>query len=168
MNKTQKAAIPAALAAVLTSAGTLALLSELEGNILKVYPDRIAGGIPTVCAGHTDWNLKPGTTFTSDQCEEVNKGTLLKYGYGILNCTTWKHLTPNRLTGLVMFTINVGIKGACGSQAVRKINAGDIQAGCRLLAYKPNGTPNWSYARGKFIQGLHNRRVKEMRLCYDA
>jgi GH24 family phage-related lysozyme (muramidase) len=163
-----KGVIPAAFLAALTAGSTLALLTELEGNILRVYPDRLAGGIPTFCAGKTDWNIPLGTTFTSDQCMEINKGTILKYGTGVLGCTKWTHLTPQRLVFLTMFAINVGIKGACSSQAFSHINAGRIAEGCRLIAYKPSGAPNWSYAGGKFVQGLHNRRIKEMNGCLDV
>ena len=163
---TQKAVIPTALAAVLTAASTVALLEELEGNILRVYPDKLAGGIPTYCAGMTDWKQPIGKTFTSDQCKEVNKATITNYGYAVLGCTEWQHLTPQRFTALIMFAINVGKSGACNSQAVKHINAGNIQAGCRLIAYTPAGKPNWSYAGGKYVQGLHNRRIKEMNLCY--
>lgn len=167
MNKLQKAAIPAAFTAVLTAGSTVALLEQLEGNILHVYPDKLAGGIPTYCAGKTDWKIPLDTTFTSDQCKEVNKTTLLSYGYQVLQCTVWEHLTPKRVVALTMFAINVGVKGACGSQSVKYINSGRIREGCRLLAYTPSGVPNWSYASGKYVQGLHNRRIKEMNICYE-
>lgn len=159
---------PLAFILVLTSAPTLTLLTQLEGNILKVYPDRLAGGIPTYCAGKTDWSIPLNTTFTTDECKEVNKTTLLDYGFAVLGCTTWKHLNPDRLVALTMFAINVGKAGACGSQAVQQINLGKIQEGCRLIAYKPSGAPNWSYAGGVYVQGLHNRRVIEYNLCIKS
>lgn len=159
---------PIALITALTSAPTLTLLHTLEGNILEVYPDKLAGGIPTYCAGRTDWKAPIGKTFTTDECDEVNKGTLLEYGFAVLACTTWSHLTPRRLVGLTMFAINVGVSGACNSQAFKAINVGNIKTGCRLIAYKPSGDPNWSYAGGKFISGLHTRRVKEMVECLDV
>ena len=46
--------VPAALAAVLTAGSSIALLEKLEGNILYVYADTLARGIPTYCAGKTD------------------------------------------------------------------------------------------------------------------
>ena len=159
--------VPAALAAVLTSAASITLLEQLEGNILYVYPDKLAGGIPTYCAGKTDWKAPIGKTFTSDQCKEVNKTTLISYGYKILECTKWEFLTPKRLTSLIMFGINVGTAAACNSQAVKLINTGQIKAGCRIIAYTPSNQPNWSYSGGKYVQGLHNRRIKEMNLCYE-
>ena len=166
--KVSNRVVPAALAAVLTAGSSVALLEKLEGNILHVYADPLARGIPTYCAGKTDWKASIGKTFTSDQCKEVNKTTVLKYGTSVLACTTWSHLTPRRLVGLTMFAINVGVSGACNSQAFKAINVGNIKTGCRLIAYKPSCDPNWSYAGGKFISGLHTRRVKEMVECLDV
>lgn len=136
-----------------------------EGDIHKVYADHLAGGLPTFCAGRTDWQAKVGTKLTSDYCEEVNKFTLIEYGYAVLECAEWEHLTPKRLTALTIFAVNVGKKGACGSQAMQQINIGNVTLGCNLIAYRPDGTPNWSSAGGKYVQGLHNRRKAERALC---
>ena len=111
-NVVNKSTVPAVFLAALTSASTLGLLAQLEGNILHVYPDKLAGGIPTYCAGKTDWKIPLGTTFTSDQCAEVNKTTLLEYGFSVLECTRWTNLTPNRLVALTMYSINVGKSAA--------------------------------------------------------
>jgi GH24 family phage-related lysozyme (muramidase) len=67
-----------------------------------------------------------------------------------------------------MFAINVGKDGACNSRAVRLINAGHIAAGCAALHTGPDGRPAWSYASGKYVQGLQNRRRAEAVLCLDA
>ncbi len=163
----RKKVIPAALVAALTSPLAYVTLERLEGNVLRVYADKLAGDIPTYCAGRTDWKAKVGTRLTSDECQEVNKTTLLEYGYAILDCADWNYLTPGRLIGLTMFAINVGKQGACGSSAVRYINAGRVAEGCNLLAYKQDGAPNWSYAQGAYVQGLHNRRLAERDLCLD-
>lgn len=168
MNKFQKATVPAALAAALTAGSSVALLEKLEGNILHVYADPLARGIPTYCAGKTDWKAPVGKTFTSDQCAEINKSTLLEYGYAILSCTSWEHLTPNRLVALTLFAINVGKAGACNSQSVRQINAGNISYGCKLISTKPDGSPNWSYSDGVYVQGLQNRRKIEAALCLKS
>lgn len=167
MSIVRKTLPPLALVSVLTAAPTVLILEQFESNVLHVYPDKLAGGIPTYCAGKTDWNMPLNKTFTSDECAEVNKTTVLEYGWAILGCTTWEHLTPQRAVALTMFAINVGKSGACNSQAVQAINDGHIDDGCRLLAYTPSGRPNWSYANGVYVQGLHNRRIKEMNMCYD-
>lgn len=166
--KVNNRVVPAALAAVLTAGSSLMLLEQLEGNILHVYADPLARGIPTYCAGKTDWKAPVGKTFTSDQCKEVNKTTLLEYGTAVLGCTKWTQLTPDRLLALTLFAINVGKASACGSQSVIHINSGNITVGCSLIATKPNGTPNWSYADGVYIQSLQNRRKIESKLCLES
>lgn len=160
--------VPAALVAALSSPLAYMTLERLEGNVLEVYADHLAGGIPTYCAGRTDWNAKVGTKLTDDQCREVNKTTILEYGVAVLGCTEWSNITPHRLIGLTMFAINVGKAGACNSQAFKAINAGDIARGCNLIATKPNGQPNWSTAGGRYVQGLQNRRQAERTLCGDG
>lgn len=163
----RKGVIPAALLAALTSPFAVSTLERLEGNILHVYADKLAHGIPTYCAGRTDWAAKLGTKLTSDQCKEVNKTTLLEYGYAVLGCVNWDYLSAKRLVGLTMFAINVGKDGACGSQAVRQINLGNVTAGCNLIARTPSGAPNWSNAGGKYVQGLQNRRQAERAMCLE-
>lgn len=157
--------VPAVLAAALTSPLAYSTLERLEGNVLRVYADHLAGGIPTYCAGRTDWNARVGSRLTSDECREVNKATIIEYGAAVLACTEWSNLTADRLIGLTMFAINVGKKGACGSQSIKAINAGQIAKGCDLLATRPDGKPNWSNAGDRYVPGLQNRRQAERALC---
>ena len=161
----RKGAIPVAFMLALTGPLSLGTLTRWEGDIHKVYADKLARGIPTFCAGRTDWSAKVGTPLSSDTCAEVNKITLLEYGYAVLECANWDYLSATRLVGLTIFAINVGKSAACKSQAMVNINRGRIYEGCNLIAYKPSGAPNWSYADGKFVQGLHNRRRAELDLC---
>lgn len=157
--------VPAALAAALVSPFAVMELERLEGNILAVYADHLANGIPTRCAGDTNHDMPVGTKLSSDQCREINAGTMLEYGSAVLACTDWDYLTPKRLIGLTLFAVNVGKSGACNSQAFKTINQGAIVAGCNLLARKPDGSPNWSNAGGRYVQGLQNRRQAERALC---
>ena len=157
--------VPIALVAALSSPLAINELERLEGNALSVYADHFADGLPTWCAGRTGWDRKIGERLTSDQCKEINKLTLLEYGASVLGCTDWQYLSVDRLIGLTLFAVNVGKVGACNSQSFKKINAGKIEEGCNLLATRPDGSPNWSYAGGKYVQGLQNRRRAEMKLC---
>lgn len=163
----KKGAIPAVFVAALASPLAYNTLAQFEGNVLQVYRDNLAGGLPTFCAGRTDWDAKIGEKLTDDQCREINKITILEYGYSVLGCANWAHLSPRRLIALTMFAINVGKEGACGSMAVRRINAGDVAMGCYLIARTPGGDPNWSFADGKYVQGLQNRRLAESKMCAD-
>lgn len=164
----RKGAISAAFMAAISGPVAMDMLVTWEGDIHRVYADHLANGLPTFCAGRTDWSAKVGTVLSSDYCREVNKVTLIEYGYAVLECAKWENLTPKRLTALTIFAVNVGKEGACKSQAVKQINAGNVSAGCRLIAYRPDGSPNWSNAGGKYIQGLHNRRKAESALCLSG
>lgn len=140
-------------------------LERWEGNVLSVYADKLARDLPTRCAGDTNHSMPVGTKLTSDQCTEINRWTLIKYGTAIAYCTEWKHLTQHRFDALTLFAVNVGVAGACGSQAVKQVNVGNIKQGCDLIAFKPSGAPNWSYANGIFYRGLHSRRQFERDWC---
>lgn len=163
--KVKNKLVPAALVAALTGVGAVTALEQLEDNILSVYADSIANGLPTRCAGDTNHKQAVGTKLTSDECKVINRATMLKYGASVLACTNWDHLDGDRLVGLTLFAINVGKKGACNSQSFAAINAGRISEGCNLLATRPDGSPNWSVARGRYVQGLQNRRLAERDWC---
>lgn len=161
----KKGAIPAVLLAAITGPLAHQTLERWEGNILHVYADKLAHGIPTYCAGRTDWSAQVGTKLTSDDCKAVNKATLVEYGYAVLGCVNWSALNTERTVALTTFAINVGKDGACNSRAVRLINSGNIMAGCRAMVYGQDGRPVWSMAGGVFVQGLQNRRKAERDLC---
>lgn len=158
-------AVPLALVAALSSPIAYTTLERWEGNVLQVYADHLADGLPTFCAGRTDRSAVVGTKLTSDECREINKGTIIEYGSAVLACTNWEMLSSDRLIGLTIFAINVGKSGACKSQAVEAINAGRIAEGCNLMATTRDGKPNWSSAGGRYVQGLQNRRQAEKALC---
>ena len=161
-----KGAIPVALLAALTGPLAESTLTRWEGDVHRVYRDHLADGIPTYCAGRTDWTAPVGHELTSDQCAAVNKTTLLEYGFAILACTKWSQLTPPRLVALTIFAVNVGKSGACESRAVRLINAGKIVEGCGAIARGPDGRPVWSYVGQRYVPGLQNRRQAESKLCF--
>ena len=61
---------------------------------------------------------------------------------------------------------NFGVGKTCTSSAMKQWNQGNYKLGCQLIAYQYDGTtPNWSFSDGKFVKGLHNRRVDEMQTC---
>lgn len=164
----RKSALPAALLAALCSPFALSKLEQLEDNVLRVYADPLARGLPTFCAGRTDPEAIVGTRLTSDQCAEINRGTLVEYGLAIAGCVDTAYLTQKRFIALTLFAVNVGKAAACGSRAVRLISAGQIELGCAALATGPSGKPVWSSAGGKYIPGLQRRRQQERDLCLEG
>lgn len=156
--------------------GSLALVAAMgtwEGkNQLTVYADKLAYGIATVCKGHTGSDLqgnvlKVGTPYTKEECDKIDKYNAVKYSTAILYCVDVP-ITQPMLDSLSLFAINVGVRGACGSRAVKLINQGRLSEGCKAIATGPTGAPAWSMAGGRYVQGLQNRRLYERDWCLSG
>lgn len=146
-----------AASAVLVSAATL-----WEGTRYYAYYDVV--GVPTVCQGYTGAGITFGKKYSPEECAALLKKDLFVHSTGMLECIK-RPLNENQYNAFTLFTFNVGVAGACSSRAFRLFNEGRTEEACRALAYGPTGTPAWSYGGGKFIQGLHNRRIYEMKMC---
>lgn len=83
----------------------------------------------------------------------------------ILDCIPADRLDQNSLDALTLFAINVGKAGACGSRAARLMREGRRDEACRAIATGSDGKPAWSYASGRYVQGLQNRRQFERDWC---
>ena len=170
---------------VLAGAGLLTALTSLEKQELVVYADKLAYGVPTVCSGFTDWKLRVGQAYTKEDCEKIDSRTAEEYGLAVLECVKTP-MNQNQFDAFTLFFINVGKAGGCKSGAIRAANTGDYAKACRAMVYAPlgssidqkcaksadcmalartEGPPVWSYAGGKYVRGLHNRRMFEMKLC---
>lgn len=132
-----------------------------EGTRYEAYYD--GGGVPTVCTGRTK-DVVFGKKYSKEECHKYLVEELAEYGKGVLECVT-APLQQHEYDAFTLMAYNVGVKGFCGSRAVKLFNAGNVLASCRAMAYGPNNEPVWSYDNGKYIQGLHNRRKYEMRMC---
>lgn len=158
---------------VLGSATYLGMLGKWEdgaqaGKGRAVYPDHIARNLPTACYGITR-HVTPipvivGDYWSPEKCDEVIRA-VVEVGQAYLARCIKAPVTQNMFDALSSMGHNVGEANVCVSQAVGAINAGKFDAGCRLIAFRPDGRPNWSISDGKFVQGLHNRRIDEMKLC---
>lgn len=166
----------AAGALVLVSAPLVALLGKWEGSGQNtVYADALARGLPTVCLGITKYTspyrVIVGDYWSPARCAEVERLVIKKGQLALADCLTNQAIGQNTFDALSSHSHNVGVPATCASRAVGLINAGDIAAGCKALAWAPDGrTPVWSYvtdAQGKkrFVPGLHARRIDEAGLC---
>lgn len=156
-------------------AGSPALISFLErwegGGEYTVYADRLAGGLPTVCKGitkHTSpYPVVVGETWSAKKCKEVEDRVIFETQKALQGCI--QVAVPQSVyDALTSHAHNFGWPETCASQSVKAINAGEFERGCDLLAYKPDGSPNWSNAGSRFVQGLHNRRIAERELCLSG
>ncbi len=149
---------PASKAAALVLALSLAtgLVQKWEGKRNVVYLD--GGGVPTVCYGHTGPDVKMGQPVrTNSECSVLLKQDLDTHGRGLLQCLSAGVPTP-LLGAFWSFTINVGVRRACGSTAVRTANAGNYAAACAQLS-------RWAFDNGVRVPGLANRRADERAVC---
>lgn len=168
-------------AAGLIAAGVLALfapgldelLSRWEGDGQNVvYPDKLARGLPTVCRGITR-HTSPvpvivGDYWSPERCADVERWVAERGQLQLAECIH-VFVTQPIFDALSSFAHNVGVPSACASRAVGLINAGRVAEGCDALAHRPDGkTPVWSYADGKFVQGLYNRRLAERAMCLSG
>lgn len=161
---------------VLCSGTLTAFLGTWEGTGQNVvYPDQLAGGLPTVCKGITR-HTSPAPVIVGDywsdaRCAEVESLVIRKGQLQLADCLSNEAIGQNTFDALSSHAHNVGTANTCASRAVGLINAGRIIEGCNALAWAPDGrTPVWSYvtnAQGKkvFVPGLHNRRRAEAGLC---
>lgn len=161
---------------VLAGASYLGFVSRWEADgqqATRVYADRLARGEPTVCDGITNqtspYPVVVGDVWSPERCAEVNRLVAERTQLRLLDCVHAR-IGQNTFDALSSHAHNVGVGNTCASRALGLINAGRLQEGCRALAFTPGGAPNWSYVTApdgsrRFVQGLHNRRQDEARLC---
>ncbi|WP_447915933.1 lysozyme [Delftia acidovorans] len=144
------------IAAIGAAAAALAvpLVAKYEGTVQATYRDPI--GIITACTGHTGPELAMGQTFTREQCEDMLYKDLLKHT-AALECVR-QPMTDGQKAAFLSFAFNVGNGAFCSSTLAHKANAGDMRGACAELS-------RWTYAGGKQLPGLINRRAAERQLC---
>jgi len=144
---------PALFGAALAAA--IPLIAHYEGLRTETYLDAV--GVLTVCYGHTK-NVKPGDTYTVEQCEEKLVADIMSHAADLRACTpSFDSLDAGQKAALVSWTYNIGASAACGSTLVRKLNAGEDGWCDELL--------RWRYARVVELPGLIKRREEEHRFC---
>lgn len=151
----------------LASGALIAFLATWEGggnDGMAVYADQYANGLPTACYGLTHHvTSEPiivGEYWSKEKCDHVMSVAVINVQTKMLDCLS--HTPPQGVFDAVSsLAWNVGWPAACNSQSVRYINRRDYVTGCKLLANRFDGKPNWSYASGQFIKGLYNRRQAE-------
>lgn len=160
---------------VLGSSSLVAFLGNWEGEGQNVvYADKLAQGLPTVCAGitrHTSpYPVIVGDYWSPERCAEVEHLVVKKGQLALADCLTNERISQNTFDALYSHGHNLGVPSTCASRAVALINAGRIAEGCRALAWGADGRPVWAYvtdAKGnkRFVPGLHARRRAEAELC---
>jgi len=143
-------------------------LKHVEGSYKQVYLD--SGGEPTIGIGHL-------LTLSERRSGKIVIGkSIIEYRHGltaeqililcrqdirtvvkVVNRGVKITLTQNQFNALVSFTFNVGDDGFLNSTLLRLLNQGQYDN-------VPTQLRRWKYDNGKVVQGLINRREKEIRL----
>lgn len=128
------------------------LLVKLEGLKLQAYKD--SGGVWTIGVGHTP--SYEGQKITKDQAYELLSQDLKKFEDCIYNSVRVK-LTNNQFAALVIFTFNIGQEAFKNSTLLKLLNQGKYDEVPAQLA-------RWNKVNKQVVQGLVNRRSKEIEL----
>lgn len=145
----------------IVSAALLSGAALWEGVRYKPYKD--VGGVTTVCYGYAKNDIE-NREYKPEECKVLLATELIEHSKGVFNCIN-QPMKQNEFDAFTLFTYNIGIQGFCGSRTAKLFNEGKKVEACNAIAYTPDDKPNWAYVNGKFIQGLHNRRLYERKMC---
>lgn len=141
--------IAAAVALILPS------IQRDEGYVPHPYRDVV--GVLTVCYGHTGPDIQI-RTYTNKECKVLLYDDVVKFATGVVKITPSIENRVYTLAATISFAYNIGLTKYADSSIAKEFNAGHYKQGCtNMLKY--------TYAKGKYIQGLANRRQGEYALC---
>lgn len=140
-----------------TSDQGINFIKSFEGLELEAYQD--IAGIWTIGYGHTE-TAKEGMVISEAQAEELLRADLDRFEKGVLNHLKWAP-KQHRFDALVSFAFNVGLAGFARSTALKRLNAGNIDAGADALLWWDKAKVNGVHKR---IKGLTRRRQQEREL----
>lgn len=162
MKPTVRTAAKATTAVGLSAAVALgiSIIKPWEGLELKSYPDIV--GVWTACYGETK-NIKPGMTFTKQQCEEMLETRVAKdYYRPLTQCIKGFGQMPTQWQGVaISVAYNVGTGAACKSTAARLAQQGKLKESCHAWT-------KFNRAGGRVVKGLVNRRNAELKICLQG
>ena len=140
-------------------------VSEVEGYSLVAYRD--AGGVPTICAGHTGPDVYMGLKLTKEQCDKLLEKDLAEAGR-IVDRLVWVPMSPPRKAAVVSFgAINIGAGKLSKSTFLRKLNEGDAAACQYIKQWVFDGGRDCRLTKGQAngCYGQVVRRDMEAELC---
>jgi lysozyme len=129
-----------------------------KDGLVEAYPDPAKGwDVPTIGWGSTGPDVKKGTVWTKEQCDERLESHVAKVAKDLTLALGSAPTTQNQFDALVDFTYNLGIGNLKGSTLFRLHRAGSYGAAAGQFAL-------WNKANGKVLGGLVTRRAKEKAL----
>ena len=155
-----KLIISAATAAAIYIAAPL--IELVEGVENKPYMD--IAGIPTVCSGITGPDVVWGKTYSNRECRNLLEKHIQIHAKHVQDAVTYP-ISQQTRAALISFSYNVGGSAMRKSTAVRLINQGKVEQGCKALGLWNKATVN---GKKVVVRGLVNRRNEEIKLCLSG
>lgn len=146
---------------VAAMAVALGLTTKWEGTKTVPYRAVINGHLDkwTVCTGETRVEMK---TYTLAQCRSfLEKAIRSDYGLGVLRCAPTIQNSPYQLGVSIDHAYQFGVAAFCASTMAKQFQAGDWYLACRAFEA-------WNKVGGKVAQGVVNRNVDRMRVCFTG
>ncbi|MFT3965597.1 MAG: lysozyme [Sphingobium sp.] len=150
---------PAALAAALAAALSIATpeIMRWEGKRNDPYRDIV--GVMTVCYGETQ---APMRRYSDAECSAMLARRVERdFARPILACIPGFAARPHAFAAAISLSYNIGTSGFCRSTAAARFKKGDWRGGCEAMLA-------WNRAGGKVVPGLVRRREAERRLCLHS
>lgn len=141
----------AALAAMLAIATPI--VASWEGTKLNPYRDLV--GVWTVCTGETRVEMR---RYTPAECQVMLEKGLAEFGQGVVKRNPELVNRPNQWAAASSLSYNIGAAAYNRSTVAKRFSAGNFRGACDAFL-------SWSYAGGRQIKGLLNRRRDERALC---
>ena len=141
------------------------LIQQFEGcakrrsdGSFEAYPDPGSGGDPwTIGWGSTGANIRQGTIWTQQQCDERFSEHVDEFAAGVAKLLGGARTSQSQFDALVSFAYNVGVGNLASSTLLKMHKAGDYAGAAAQFG-------RWNKAAGKVLAGLTKRRAAEAAL----
>lgn len=143
----------AALIGGSAAVGLLALVGTWEGK--KNVPYRDIVGVWTVCYGETRVEMR---RYTDDQCKDMLADGLADFAGPVLARNPELRGHDAQIVAASSLAYNIGPAAYRRSTVAKRFSAGNWRGACDAFL-------SWSYAGGRQVKGLLNRRKAEREIC---
>jgi lysozyme len=132
------------------------VIQRWEGHEDRPYKDIV--GVLTVCYGHTGNDIVPDKTYDGVECTVLLENDIEKAAKGVLAVSPELADKPYILASAISFSYNVGVPTYKKSSVAKNFKVGNYAVGCGWML-------KYTYAGGKHVPGLANRRQHEYEIC---
>jgi lysozyme len=124
----------------------------------KAYPDPGTGGDPwTIGWGSTGSDIKPGTVWTQQQCDDRFSKHVAEFAQSVTKAIGSAPTTQHQFDAMVSLAYNIGANAFAKSTVLKRHIAKDYKGAAEAFAM-------WNKGGGKVLGGLVKRRAAEAAL----